>query len=75
MKLSLNEAKLTSLGCATVFNEKFPGLSRNVHQVPVQARQSQVTKVGRKTTSALEPQNSFILNKNLWVSLKRTTKA
>ena len=27
--------------------------------VPVHARQSQVTKIGRKTTSALEPQNTL----------------
>ena len=40
--------------------EKRPGrekFSEMKPLVPTHARQSQVTKIGRKTTSALEPQN------------------
>ena len=44
--------------------------------VPTHARQSQVTKIGRKTTSALEPQTTLIIiEQNLWILLKTTTKA
>ena len=44
--------------------------------VPAHARQSQVTKIGRKTTSALEPQTTLIIiEQNLWILLKTTAKA